>query len=175
MFRGRLLDVFVDTLERPDGSRTAREIVAHPGAAAIVPVLPDGKVLLVRQYRHAVGSDLWEIPAGKLEPGEDPLACAQRELQEETGYAAETWTRVLSFYTSPGFSDERIVLFRASRLRPVAAIDDGEIAERYARSIDEIERMIRASEITDAKTILAVSWLFGRTKETPDAPPTPPP
>jgi ADP-ribose pyrophosphatase len=126
----------------------------------------------VRQYRHAVGSDLWEIPAGKLEPGEDPLACARRELQEETGYAAEVWTRLLSFYTSPGFSDERIVLFRASRLRPVGTVDRGEIAERCARSIGEIERMIRASQITDAKTILAVSWLFGRTKETPDARPT---
>ncbi len=126
----------------------------------------------MRQYRHAVGSDLWEIPAGKLEPGEDPLACARRELREETGYAAETWTRLLSFYTSPGFSDERIVLFRASRLRPVGTADRGEIAERCARSIDEIERMIRASQITDAKTILAVSWLFGRAKETPDARPT---
>jgi len=133
---------------------------------AIVPVLPNGDVLLVRQYRHAVRADLWEIPAGKIEPGEDALSCARRELREETGYGAENWTQLTSFFTSPGFSNERITLFRASGLRQVEPPCSDEIAERLVLPIEQAERMILSSEITDAKTILAISWLLSQARKT---------
>ena len=157
--------MYVDELESSDGTKRSREIVAHPGAVAIVPVRPNGDVLLVRQYRHAVRSDLWEIPAGKLEPGEDPLACAQRELREETGYKAADWTRLCTFYTSPGFSNERITLFHAAGLEQVESPNGNEIAERLALPIAEIEGRILSSQITDAKTILAIAWLLATTRE----------
>lgn len=167
VFRGRLLDVYVDRIEPPGGGATIeREVVSHPGAAAVIPLLPDGKVLLVRQYRHAIGSDLWEIPAGKLEPGEEALVCAQRELREETGYAAENWTRLCAFYTSPGFSNERITLFRATGLQRVDEPLGDEIAARLVLAIAEVERRILSFEITDAKTILAIGWLLAWTRET---------
>ena len=132
---------------------------------AIVPILSTGSVLLVRQYRHAVGSDLWEIPAGKIEPGEDALSCARRELREETGYIAESWTRLTSFFTSPGFTNEQISLFRASGLRKVEPPDTDEIAEQRVLPIEQAERMILSSEITDAKTILALGWLLNRARK----------
>ena len=172
VFRGGLLDVHVDRIALPDGTTLEREIVAHPGAVAIVPLLPNGDVLLVRQYRHAVQSDLWEIPAGKLEPGESPSACARRELREETGYAAANWTCLCSFYTSPGFSDERITLYRAADLRCAEPPSGSEISERCALPVDEVKRRILASEIVDAKTILAITWFLalGRNVgEVPDA------
>ncbi len=156
MFRGRLLAVHVDTIETADGTRRTRELVAHPGAAAILPVLPDGNVLLVRQYRHPVRRRLWEIPAGKLEPGESPLSCARRELREETGHTGDRWVELASFFTSPGFSDERIVLFLATGLRSIAPRDVDEIAEMRSFTLDEIDREIAAGRIEDAKTILAI-------------------
>jgi len=165
VFRGRFLELYVDELESPDGTKHSREIVAHPGAVAIVPVHPNGDVLLVRQYRHAVRSDLWEIPAGKIEPGEDLLACAQRELREETGYVAANWTRLCVFYTSPGFSNERITLFHAAGLEQVGSPNDNEISERRALPIAEIEGRILSSQITDAKTILAIAWLLATARE----------
>jgi ADP-ribose pyrophosphatase len=126
----------------------------------MVPILSNGDVLLVRQYRHAVRSVLWEIPAGKIEPGEDALSCARRELREETGYVAERWTRLTSFFTSPGFSNERMTLFHASSLRQVEPPSAAEIAELLVLPIKQAEQMILSSEITDAKTILALSWLL---------------
>ena len=128
---------------------------------AIVPVLPNGDVLLVRQYRHAVRSNLWEIPAGKLEPGEDTLACAQRELREETGYVAERWVELMSFFTTPGFSDERITLFCAEGLTARSRLDDGEITALLPASPEAVLEMIAAGAIVDAKTILAMAWLHG--------------
>lgn len=109
---------------------------------------------------------MWEIPAGKIEPGEDPLSCARRELREETGYGAESWIRLTSFFTSPGFSNERITLFRASGLRQVEPPCSDEIAERLVLPIEEAERMILSSEITDAKTILALTWLRSQARKT---------
>lgn len=122
-------------------------------------MLPNGNVILVGQYRHAVRSRLWEIPAGKIEPGEDALTCARRELQEETGYVADDWIRLTSFFPSPGFSNERITLFRASGLRQVERPSADEIVERLVLPVESVERMILSSEITDAKTILAIGWL----------------
>jgi ADP-ribose pyrophosphatase len=157
-----LIEVSLDRIELPSGRQTDREVVRHPGAAAVAPLVSDDEILLVRQYRHPVEANLWEIPAGKLEPDEEPLACAQRELREETGFEATEWTEVCTFFTSPGFSDERITLFFASGLRPVARPAGDEIAEWSTFPIVEVEQMIDASEITDAKTILAIAWLLAR-------------
>jgi len=130
----------------------------------VIPFLSDDEILLVRQYRHPVRSDLWEIPAGKLEAGEDPLACARRELREETGYDAEDWSTIGTFYTSPGFCDERIALYIASGLRSVASPIGDEIAEQKGFRIEELERMIDASALPDMKTTLAIAWLLARAR-----------
>ena len=116
-------------------------------------------MLLVRQYRHAVRSDLWEIPAGKLEPGEDALACAQRELREETGHAAQIWTRLTSFYTTPGFSNEWITVFLASGLARIGDADPEEIGACEPFTPEQLAEMIADGRLADAKTILAIAWL----------------
>ncbi len=161
VFVGRILRVEVDTVRLPDGARATREVVRHPGAVAVVPILPDGRILLVRQYRHAAGKSLWEIPAGKLDvAGESPLECAVRELREETGYAADDWNELFTFYTSPGFTDERIVLFAALELTKVADPVPDEIAEQAAFTRRDLLNMITRGEVDDGKTILAVAWLW---------------
>jgi ADP-ribose pyrophosphatase len=146
----------VDRVRLPDGSESTRELVLHPGAAAILPILPDRRIILVHQYRHPVGQSLWEIPAGKLEPGEDPLTCAKRELVEETGYEAATWEELLSFYTSPGFTDEQITLFFACDLTKVAEPRPGEITSQDLFEQHRLEKMIALGEIRDGKTMLAL-------------------
>jgi len=156
VFDGRFLQFVVDEIALPDGTRGSRELVLHPGASAVLPVLATGEFLLVSQHRHAVGEDLWEIPAGKLEPGEAPLACAKRELIEETGHTATMWSELLWFYTTPGFSDERIILFLAEGLKRVGSPDSSEIGRCRAFSLDEAMGGIRTGWIHDAKTILAV-------------------
>jgi len=159
VFSGRFLRLVVDRVRLPDGSPSTRELVLHPGAVAIIPVLPGGGILLVRQYRHAAGRAMWEIPAGKLDrPGESPRDCAARELREETGYAAKEWDEALTFYTSPGFTDERIILFTARELNRVTEPVPGEIAAQAGFTPDEILPMIFRGEIQDGKTILAVLW-----------------
>lgn len=165
VFEGRLLRVFVDRVLLPDGSRVEREIVRHPGAAAVLPIwqreAPAGgtvpTVVLLRQYRYAAGRELWEVPAGTLEPGETPEACAVRELREEAGLEAERLRPLASFFTTPGFSDERIHLYVATGLRCVEA--DPEPEERIRReevSLDGALEMVRDGEVADAKTICAL-------------------
>lgn len=146
----------VDRVRLPNGSESTRELVLHPGAAAILPILPDGRIILVHQYRHPVGQSLWEIPAGKLESGEDPLTCAKRELLEETGYEAATWEELLSFYTSPGFTDERITLFLARDLTRVSEPRPSEITTCRAFESSELDHLVASGVIKDAKTILAL-------------------
>jgi len=145
----------IDQVRRPDGSIFTREVVLHPGAVAIFPMLHDGRFLLVRQYRHPVATALWEIPAGKLEPGEDTLACAKRELLEETGYEAASWEKLLSFFTSPGFCDEQITLFLAHDLKKVAEPIPGEIDVQQLFDRQRLHEMVRSGEIRDGKTLLA--------------------
>ena len=148
-------------MELSDGRKADRELVIHPGAVAILPILEDGRILLVRQYRHAVGGELLEIPAGKLDvEGESPLECAIRELREETGYEAGEWKELFTFYTSPGFSDERIVLFRASSLRKIGTPAPGEITGLEPVEAGSVRRSIESGKIVDGKTILAL--LFER-------------
>ena len=150
-----MVHAVIDQVRRPDGSIFTREVVLHPGAVAIFPLLHDGRILLVRQYRHPVGATLWEIPAGRLEQGEKALACAKRELLEETGYEAARWERLLSFFSSPGFCDEQISLFLARDLKKVAEPIPGEIDAQELFDRQRLHEMIGSGEIRDGKTLLA--------------------
>ena len=155
-FSGRLIRLVVDRLLLASGEEVSREVVLHPPAVAILPVLPDGRILLVRQYRHPVRATLWEIPAGLVERGESPPESTRRELREETGYEARDLVERFSTFTSPGFTDERITLYEARSLKRVSEPDPHEIDAIRAFSRPDLTEMIDAGEITDAKTILAI-------------------
>lgn len=167
VYRGRIIRVRLDEVRLPDGSIGQREVVEHPGAVAMFARTADDRILLVRQFRKPLEREIWEIPAGKLEPGEDPAACAQRELAEETGYVAERWTLVASFYTSPGFADEIVHLYRAEGLtRGAARPDDGEFVEPALLTWEEAQEKVRAGLICDAKTLYALAlWELDRLRE----------
>ncbi len=153
-FSGRMLQLTVDTIRLPNGMTAEREVVAHPGAIAVLPVLEDGRIVLVAQYRYAVRKILWEVPAGKLDKGEKPDDCVFRELEEETGYKAQKVERLGAVFTTPGFSDEIIYLYRASKLTFTAQhTDDDEFIETAAFSPSQIKEMVKNGEICDAKTL----------------------
>jgi ADP-ribose pyrophosphatase len=158
-FRGRIFDVVQEALRLPSGLRQDLAIVEHSGAVCIAPVLPDGRLLLVRQYRHATGEWLVEIPAGRLEPREDPLDAARRELEEETGHRAGAWRRVCEFWPAPGFCSELLILYEARDLVPVAGggrpCDDDEEIELVRHTPQEL----LAGIARDAKTLLAAHYL----------------
>jgi len=157
LHEGRHFSFLRDEVELPNGYRTHRDIVRHPGAVAVVPVLPDGRVVMVRQYRYAAGKELLEIPAGTLEPSEPVLECARRELIEETGYEAGTLKPLLSCYMAPGYSSEVIHFFVARGLREV--VKEPELDEEIAverLELEEVLGMIAENVIEDAKTIIGV-------------------
>jgi ADP-ribose pyrophosphatase len=166
-YEGRLLVVDEETVRTPGGKEITLEIIRHPGAAAVVALLSDPagddpQVLLIHQYRYAAGGSIWEIPAGVLEPGEEPEACARRELEEETGARAERFEHLTTIYTTPGFTDERIHLFLATGITPgPAAPEDDEMIEVRSRPISEILRMIRDGEINDGKSVVALLYVAG--------------
>lgn len=166
---GRVIDLDVDTVRYPDGSTGELEMIRHPGAAAVVPVLsdpagPDPTLLLIRQYRYATGGTLWEIPAGRLGPGEAPPDCARRELLEETGMRAGRMEPLTTIWTTPGFTDERIHLFWASELTPgPAAREADEFIELAPRPLSQVLAAIRDGEICDAKTVAAILLVAGFT------------
>ena len=154
VFSGRIIKTQVDTVLMPDGRQVTREVVRHPGAVAMIPIDADGNVLLVRQYRHAVGQSLLEIPAGTLEEGESPDRTAQRELQEEIGYASRDLRALGGIYSAPGFCDEILYIYLARDLveSRLPADDDEDITvERVPLS--ETDRLIRLGEIQDAKSV----------------------
>lgn len=160
VFDGTLLKVRRDQVRLPDGSQGTREYIRHPGAVAIVPLFDDGRILLERQFRYPHGREFIEVPAGKLEPGEPHLETAQRELQEETGYAAGEWTRLGVIHTSIAYTDEAIELYLAKKLAHVGArLDDGEFLELVTPQFEEAIRMIGDGRITDAKTVAALLWV----------------
>jgi ADP-ribose pyrophosphatase len=153
IYKGRVFDVVVDTIREGD-VEYKREIVKHRGSAVILPVFSDGTVALVEQYRHAAGRRLLEIPAGTLEPGEDPLTAAGRELEEEIGVRAEKIERLAAFYISPGFLTEKMHLFLATGLTATAQrLEDDEILSVRRTTLEEALEMIESGEIQDAKTI----------------------
>lgn len=169
VFDGRLLEVCVDGVELPDGGRAERELVRHPGASAVLPVLSAGgngptepAVVLVEQYRYAVGRPLLEIPAGTLEPGEDALSCARRELREETGLRGGELRSLGAVYTSPGFTDEVVHLYvAADPERGEPSPEAGETLRCREVPLAEALDRVEQGEIADAKTVCALLRLDG--------------
>ncbi len=155
VYSGKILKLEVDRVRLPNGHVTIREVVRHPGAVVVVPVLSDGRVVLVRQYRYPVAQVLLELPAGKLDPGEEPAACARRELGEEIGMSAARWASLGSIYTTPGFSDEILHIFLATDLRPLEGVgpDEDEFLDVTMIASDELVEMARKGQVHDAKTL----------------------
>jgi ADP-ribose pyrophosphatase len=162
IYEGRMINLRRDMVRLPDGNSSSREVVEHPGAVAVVPILDDDSILLVRQFRHPVGKVLLEIPAGKLGPGEEPDLCAARELEEETGYRANKLERRSSLFTGPGFTDEIIHIYVASDLvRSAACPDEDEFIEAERFDADTVRQMVRDGRICDAKTIAGLMLAWG--------------
>jgi ADP-ribose pyrophosphatase len=157
VFKGKLLDVRRDTVRLPDGKLGTREYIVHPGAVLMVPVLPDGRLVMLRQFRYPVGRVMIEFPAGKLDPGETSLGTAERELREEAGYTAARWEKFGRIHSVVGYSNEAIDFYVAEELTHVgAALDDGEFLDVGVMSLEEMLAALDHGEITDAKTVAAL-------------------
>lgn len=163
VYRGKFLHLKKDLVALPDGHQAIREYLVHPGAIAIVPILDDGRIILERQFRYAVGRSVIEIPAGKLEAGEDPLRCAQRELFEETGYTAKDWAFLGRIHPVIGYATEFIDIYVARGLTAgERQLDEEEFLDVFAASLDQMRQWIDEGVITDVKTIIAVYHLLTR-------------
>ncbi len=160
IYDGKIIKVKVDEVVLPNGHTAKREIVEHQGAVAVLPLTEDGKMIAVRQFRKPLERSIVEIPAGKLEKGEEPLECAKRELEEETGYKAKQYEHVSSFYTSPGFANELLHLYIATGLyEGVHHPDEDEFVEIMHLTLDEAKQLHAEGQIRDAKTVLALfAW-----------------
>jgi len=157
IYKGRFIELNLDEVELPNGRSATLEVVHHPGASAIVAVDAHGEVALLHQYRHAAGGYIWEVPAGTLSPGESPAACASRELREETGLVARSWTALGSILTTPGFCDERIHLFLARELSDgTQQLDQDEVLSVSRVPMRRALEMVRDGKIEDAKSIAAL-------------------
>ena len=162
IYNGKVISLKIDDVMLPNGKEGKREIVNHPGAVAVIAITDEGKLVVVEQYRKALERSIIEIPAGKLEPGEEPATTAVRELEEETGYGCKELTYLQSFATSPGFADEIIHLFVARGLYEIenrAAMDEDEFVELMEITVEEGEQMVTEQRIFDAKTAFAILWL----------------
>ncbi len=161
LYKGKVFDHQVDEIEYESGNKSIREIAIHPGGAVIVPIKDDGKIILVKQFRYPLQKTLIELPAGKLDKGEDPLKCAARELEEETGYKAKEIEKLGQIYTAPGYCTEILHIYSAKGLASGNHHrEEGEQGmEILELSLDEIEKMIANGEITDAKTIVGIYFL----------------
>ena len=156
IFDGRVVKLYKDTIELPTGKQSFREVVKHAGGVVILAV-KDDKILLVKQFRYPFKEIMYELPAGKLEAGEDPFEAAKRELEEETGYCADKWTDLGYVCTSPGYSDEKLYLYKAEDLKFTHCHpDDGEIIQAFEYKYDDVLKMINNGEINDAKTLCAL-------------------
>ncbi|PZP29926.1 MAG: ADP-ribose pyrophosphatase [Roseateles depolymerans] len=160
VYSGHFLHVQRDRVLLPDGRESAREFIRHPGAVMIVPLLDDGRLLLERQYRYPMERVMLEFPAGKLDAGEEPLACARRELAEETGYRAAEWAYAGILHNAIAYSDEGIHIFFARGLeRGEQHLDEGEFLELVTHTASELDGLALRGELTDAKTLIGLLWL----------------
>jgi len=160
VFDGHFLKVRRDTVRLPDGKQATREYIRHPGAVMIVPILDDGRLLLEHQYRYPMGRVMLEFPAGKLDAGEDPLACAQRELVEETGYSAGEWAYAGVLHNAIAYSDEGIhIYFARGLVEGERALDEGEFLDLILMSPAALDVLAARGEMTDAKTLIGLLWL----------------
>ncbi|MCS7186651.1 MAG: NUDIX hydrolase [Armatimonadetes bacterium] len=165
IYDGRLIGLRRDKVKLPNGRTSTREVVVHPGAVAIVPLLSDGRVILVRQYRYAVGKILMEIPAGTLHPNETAEDCALRELREEIGYTAGQLEHLASIYLAPGYSTELIHVFLATNLEPASGdMDEDEFVEPVAIPLEDAISQIGEGKIQDAKTVAALLLVWQKRK-----------
>jgi ADP-ribose pyrophosphatase len=156
-FKGRVFNVVVDDVEYPSGNKSIREVAEHSGGAVVLARFPDDSVILVHQHRYPFDKFIWELPAGKLNPGEDPLHCAQRELEEETGFLAESWEKLTAIYTTPGFCSEVLHIYMASGLSEAPGgrkLEEGELTMTMTiMPLEEAILMVDRNEIVDGKTI----------------------
>lgn len=162
IFDGRIITLQVDDVTLPNGETSKREIIKHPGAVAVIAITKENKIVLVEQYRKPLEKSLVEIPAGKLEPGENPMIAAIRELEEETGYTTNNLSFITSFYTSPGFADELLHLYITDDIVKVdqpRALDDDEFVEVLELTLDEAKQYVEEERIHDVKTAYAVLYL----------------
>jgi ADP-ribose pyrophosphatase len=167
-YKGKLLEVREDRVELPDGHEAAREYVKHPGAVLIIPMIDRETVLLEHQFRYPLRRHFYELPAGKMERGEDPLKTAQRELQEETGFAAAKWKHLATTFPCIGYSDEKIELYLAEELSYVGhQLDHGEFLDSFALSLTEALAWIERGTIDDIKTIMGLFWVAKSLPATP--------
>jgi ADP-ribose pyrophosphatase len=159
VYDGKLLKVRSDTVRLPDGGAAEREYIEHPGAVAVIALTDSGELVMERQFRYPLGRDMIEIPAGKIDPGEDPLATARRELQEETGYTAAEWTHVATINIAIAYSDEHIEIYLAKGLKQERAkLDEEEFLEVFTLPLATALAWVRDGRITDSKTVSALFW-----------------
>ncbi|MFL5513023.1 MAG: NUDIX domain-containing protein [Gemmatimonadales bacterium] len=167
LYSGKIINLDRDTVQFPNQSTGQLEMIRHPGASAVVPFLdepraPDTPIHQIRQFRHAPDGYIWENPAGRLDPGETPATCAQRELEEEIGMTADVLARLTTIYTTPGFTDEKIHLFLAHELKKgTHKREADEFMEVHTRRWSEAMNMIRSGEISDGKTLVALMFIQG--------------
>jgi ADP-ribose pyrophosphatase len=160
VYDGDFIKVLKDSVRLPDGSISTREHIKHPGAVAVLAILDNGNLVMERQYRYPPQREFIELPAGKIDHGEDILLCAQRELLEETGYVAREWTHLSTVWPCIGYADERMEYFLARGLSHQGSqLDDGEFLEVFELPIDDAMEWIRQGKINDSKTVLGLFWL----------------
>jgi ADP-ribose pyrophosphatase len=165
IYTGKVITVNVDTVTLPNGVTVDLELVRHPGAAAVVPVKDDGMIVLIKQFRHAAGGFIYEIPAGKLHLGEDPMACAARELEEEIGYKAGRLELLSSILTAPGFTDEVIHIYKATGMtQGKQHLDRDEVLEVLEVPLEKAVKMVETGVIRDAKTMVGLYLVFNKTR-----------
>jgi ADP-ribose pyrophosphatase len=163
IYHGKIVSLIVDTIRQDSGRTTIREVIHHPGGVTAIPLLDDGRILLIRQFRYPIGKFILELPAGKLDSGQPPKETIARELEEEIGYSAGALEYETTFYTTPGISDEAIHFFVARSLTPcVQRLEEGEHITVEAYTLEECMRKIRQGEINDGKTILGIFWYLNK-------------
>lgn len=161
IYKGKVVTLNIDCVQLPNGVTVELETIRHPGAAAVVPMKDDGTVVLIRQFRHAAGGFIYEIPAGKLNPGEDPLHCASRELEEEVGYRAASFELLSSIFTAPGFADEVIHIYKATGLtKGRQQLDPDEVLDIIEMTLDQAIEKIKDGTIRDGKTIVGLQAVY---------------